>query len=126
VNSSRRAAPRVEINTRAALFVGDTSARCVVVNLSSDGALIGSELEVEPGAHVGLGIHLFEDLRKAAGLDYLHFELEVLERSETDGGGFQYRCKNLTRAGSPAHERAVRVVTAADFSEPQARKWWQR
>ena len=115
--SNQRSAYRVPFNAQAELYHDGHVVPALVVNMSAGGMLVAAEADIPTGEHVGLGLHLFDELRTAAGLEYLHFDLEVLEVIEDpadDVTARQYRCRNLTVEGSPAAERVRQVVFTAE------------
>lgn len=116
-SENKRQAFRVPFNVQAELFYNGLVSPCLVINMSAGGMLVASELEIPPGSEATLGLRLFDELRAAAELDYISFQLEVLEVIEdpaSDVTARQYRCRNLTNEGSPQYERARRIVFEAE------------
>lgn len=111
--TNQRNTYRAPFNVRAELFRRGVVMPCLIVNMSAGGMLVASDMVIEQGEQVTLGLRLFDELRDAAGLDYLNFQLEVLEvipDPAADVTALQYRCRNLTNEGSAAYERAHKVV----------------
>lgn len=117
-DDNQRITYRVPFNVRAELFYHGLVLPCLIINMSAGGMLLAAELEeVQAGEQLTLGLRLFDELADAAGLDYLNFQLEVLEvlnDSEADVRACQLRCRNRTSEGSSAYERAHKVVFEAE------------
>lgn len=120
----QRSSQRASFNVRAEVFFEGAVSPCLVRNLSAGGALVETPLDLAEGTEFTLGLRLVDDLREAAGLDYVSFHLEVLGREEapslTGSGSTRYRCKNLTSPGSELYQRAVALVTEAQRSSMPA------
>jgi hypothetical protein len=122
--SEQRETFRVETRLDAELFHDGDVAPCSVRNLSAGGALVETVLALDPPARCTLGLRLGPQWAKSAGMDYVTFHLEVLDRTEleddvdADTGEpaeplHVLRMRNLTEADSPAWERAHKVVFEA-------------
>lgn len=115
--SNERQSFRTEFNIRAELFYHGDIAPCVIVNMSAGGMMLQAGMTIPEASQVTLGLRLYDDLKQAAGIDYLSFHLEVLEVLEAEGATdstWLYRCRNLTNEGSPLYERAIKVVFEAE------------
>lgn len=116
-SENKRHAYRVPFNVQAELFHNGFIAPCLVINMSAGGMLIASELQIQQGEEATLGLRLFDELKEVAGLDYLSFQVEVLEvlpDPHEDVEAIQYRCRNMTSEGSPQYERARKIVFEAE------------
>lgn len=132
--SNHRNTFRVPFELEAEVFRHGAISKCLILNMSAGGMLLATNEQVEPHEQLTLGVRLFDDLRKAAGIDYLNFQLEVLEVLEredeeqavaqedgsgepaVDWGPWQrhLRCRNMTTEGSAAYERAHKLVFEAE------------
>lgn len=84
-----------------------------LVNLSAGGAMVEATIEMQPGEQFAMGIFLDQELQSVTELDFLHFDLEIVEAVERPAGGgrnWRYRCRNLTQAGSAQFRRASQIV----------------
>lgn len=101
-------------DVQAVVFHDGAIEACELQNLSAGGMLVRSRAVLAPGSELTLGLRLAPDLAEAAGLDYLSFQVEVLESLETDEVGVaDYRLRNLTSEGSQLYERARSLVYQA-------------
>ncbi len=111
-NDNRRSDPRADLRRRVLVFRAGSQWEGETWNLSAGGALVSVPVDLEPGDQFAMGMHLDGALRQEAGLDYLHFQMEVLAvaRPAEAGRAGLFRCRNVTDAGSDQHHRASAIV----------------
>lgn len=116
MSDNRRTSYRVPFEADAQLFHKGNTFPCQILDMSAGGVRLAAKPDIETGESLGLGLHLLGELKTAAELDYLHFDLEVLSRGDEllAKGWREYRCRNMTVEGSPAYERASKLVFAAE------------
>lgn len=118
--TNRRSTPRVPFTVQTELFLPQANVPAMVINLSPGGVLLSTAADLHVGQTMGMGLRLMEALREAAGLDYLNFELTVLERITNQNGADWYRCKSTASSGSVQYQRAYQVVLKADEQRQSA------
>lgn len=112
--ADKRATPRVPFTVQTELFLEQANVPAMVINLSPGGVLLSTAADLQVGQTVGMGLRLMDKLRDAAGLDYLNFELNVVERINNDNGADWYRCKSTASSGSTQYLRAYKIVLEAE------------
>lgn len=111
--TNQRKSDRVPFTVYAELFLPQATVPALIINLSAGGALLSSAAPLERGQRVGMGLRLLDSLKNEAGVDYLHFDLEILQATTQENGTMLYRCKSTARSNSPQYERASKLVIAA-------------
>lgn len=107
----------------AALFHDGVSHSAQLVDLSAAGAQLETTAQLAVGDQFGLGLHLMGEFRDAAGLDYLHFDLEVVEAipGQVATHISRYRCRSLSPRGSAQMDRVGELVRENESSRRRRR-----
>jgi hypothetical protein len=116
----QRQQPRTPLDMPVTLHWGDgQEARGRLLDLSASGTLLLAPVSFKVGNTLSLGVHLYDELREAAGTDYLRFELEVVEAETVDSQWYRLRCMNQSTPETEQFQRAAAVVERNEASRSE-------